>query len=181
MIPLITSLLNIKNLSIIIGALVLVGGVYIKGRYDGADKMKLEYAEEKMAWEKKINETQEKLNTSVQEAIKNYTKDTVTTKEVIKYVKSKPTVVTKFIPDDRCEVPNSFVDLHNKAVDNKTLHELSETTATGISDKKLTDVAATITLNYYQYNEMKTKLETLQNIIKTYKKQQSNLIGIGNE
>lgn len=181
MLPLLAPILTVKNLSIILSAILLAGTIYVKGRYDGANKVMLEYAEEKLAWEKKINETQEKLNASIEDTIKTYIKDTVQTKEVIKYVKSKPTVVTKYIPDDRCEIPNSFVDLHNKAVDNKSLGELTDTNATGTSNRKLTDVAATITLNYYQYNEMKSKLEALQNIVKTYKKQQTNLIGIGSE
>jgi len=180
MIPLLP-LLSIKNLSIALGFIVITGALYVKGRYDGADKVELQYAQEKLVWEQKISEEQNKLDDKVQEAVKEYIKSSGSAKEIIKYVKSKPTIITKYIPDDSCEIPNSFVELHNKAVDNKSLGDLQDNTASGMSSKKLSDVAATITVNYYQYNEMKTKLETLQQIVKNYKNQQSNLIGIGSE
>lgn len=173
--------LSVKNLGIALAVILLAIGLYIKGRSDGANNVRLEYAEEKLAWEKQINDAQAKLNTSVQDTLKDYLKNSVTTKEVIKYVKSKPTVITKYIKDDKCQISNNFVNIHNKAVDSKSLGELTDNTDDGVSNIKLSDVAATITVNYYQYNEMKTKLEALQTIVKKYKQQQSNLIGTSNE
>ena len=77
--------------------------------------------------------------------------------------------------DSKCEIPNTFVELHNKAVDNTKMTELQSLNTSGVSNKKLSDVANTVTLNYYQYNEMKNKLETLQNIVKEYQSQQGKL------
>ncbi len=176
--PLLTSFLSVKNLAIVIGVLVLAIGLYIKGRSDGADKVELEYAQQKIEWQNKITSMQEEFDNAILKNMEDYLAESSKNKEIIRYVKSKPQIITKYVTkdsDNKCEIPNTFVELHNKAVDNTKMTELHTLNSSGPSNKKLSDVANTVTLNYYQYNEMKNKLETLQNIVKEYQNQQGKL------
>lgn len=177
MFALITPFLS-KKAFIIIGILLLLIGVYIKGRYDGVSLMEAQYAQEKIEWENKIATIQSDFDKTLQDTVDYYNKESTKTKQIIKYVKSKPEVITKYVSknsDDNCVIPNTFVELHNKAADNTSLTDLHDIKGNGVSSKKLSDVANTVTLNYYQYNEMKTKLETLQKIVKEYQLQQGKL------
>lgn len=177
MVPLLSSFISKKAIIFAVVLLLLIG-VYIKGRYDGANLLEAQYTQEKLEWQSKISSMQKEFDDAVLKNMEDYLAESSKTKEIIRYVKSKPQIITKYVSkdsDSKCEIPNTFVELHNKAVDNTKMTELQSLNTSGVSNKKLSDVANTVTLNYYQYNEMKNKLETLQNIVKEYQSQQGKL------
>jgi hypothetical protein len=175
----------IKNPLVITGIALAVTlafvGTYVKGRYDGAAKIELEYAKEKATWVSKVDILQSDLQVANDKINKTYNNDTTKIKEVVKYIHTKPKVITKYITveaDSKCEIPQGFVDLHNKAADGVNLGELVDEPLdpNNPSDKKLSDVGKTVVLNYYEYNQMKTKLEALQAQVSNFMKKQKELI-----
>lgn len=175
----------IKNPIVLLGIALAVslafGGIYIKGRYDGAAKVELRYAKEKEAWVSKVTNLQSDLYSANEKINKKYNNETTKIQEVIKYVQAKPKVITKYITieaDSKCEIPQGFVDLHNKAADGVNLGELidNQLDPNDPSDKKLSDVGKTVVLNYYEYNQMKSKLEALQAKVIEFMNKQKELI-----
>lgn len=167
-----------------IAALIIVvslGGVYIKGRYDGSAKVEAEYANQKTEWVTDVFTHQSIFGTQANDILKDYWSSNIVYKDVIKYVKSKPEVITQYVPleyDRKCEVPQGFVELHNKAAAGTSVQELQDIpTNYGVpSDKKLSDIARTVTINYTEYNDMKNQLISLQKTVRKFQEQQEALI-----
>jgi hypothetical protein len=169
----------LKVIGVLLG-LSLLAGVYIKGRSDGSDLKELEYAKEKMEWQQSIINKQTAFDDSVREIFKEYLTDVTITKEVTKYIKQKPEIIKEYVSvesDKRCVIPKGFVSLHNKAVDGVPLSELQNipSDAATPSGKKLSDVSKVVTVNYYEYEQMKKKLIALQKTVTDYQKKQKEL------
>lgn len=104
--------------------------------------------------------------------------ETVSTKVVTKYidriqvVKQKGNEIVKYInkeSDARCELPNSFVVLHDAAAKNE-LPDSTRATDARASDIKLSDATTTVVQNYGTCWEIREQLKALQEWVSEQKK-----------
>lgn len=102
----------------------------------------------------------------------------VSTKVVTKYidriqvVKQKGNEIVKYInkeSDARCELPNSFVVLHDAAAKNE-LPDSTRATDARTSDIKLSDATTTVVQNYGTCWEIREQLKALQEWVSEQKK-----------
>ena len=104
--------------------------------------------------------------------------ETVSTKVITKYidriqvVKEKGNEIVKYInkeSDSKCELPNSFVVLHDAAAKNE-LPDPSRASNAGASDIKLSGATTTIVQNYGTCWEIREQLKALQEWVSEQKK-----------
>jgi uncharacterized membrane protein len=104
--------------------------------------------------------------------------ETVSTKVVTKYidriqvVKQKGNEIVKYInkeSDARCELPTSFVVLHDAAAKNE-LPDSTRATDARASDIKLSDATTTVVQNYGTCWEIREQLKALQEWVSEQKK-----------
>lgn len=167
-----------------IGALAIVlalVGAYVKGRYDGAEKVELEVAQDHIEWQATIDLNQSLFDASVQQFWNSYLQSSTIRKEVVKYVDRDPIIQSVYVPlevDNGCVINKGFVELHNKAVADADIASLQNTDINANkapSKHKLSDVAKTITLNYYEYNQLKDQIIALQQTVREFQAKQEAL------
>lgn len=179
-----TFLLQYKN-KIIIGAilialLTLAGvGLYVKGRSDGVALTEAKVAAEKLAWERQVAELQSKYREDVIAIVTQYDQRVTQFREEIAKLTENPKVVEKYINryipmETRCVIPEGFVELHNRSADGRRLEDNPQNTAKP-SDKTLSQVGRVVAENYYQCNEIRARLEALQEVVRKYQEQQKEL------
>lgn len=102
----------------------------------------------------------------------------VSTKVVTKYidriqvVKEKGNEIVKYVnkeSDAKCELPNSFVVLHNAAAENQ-LPDPARASDAGASEVKLSGATTTIVQNYGTCCEIREQLKALQEWVAEQKK-----------
>lgn len=127
-------------------------------------------------WEQKVAEQNVKiaqLETKAAEITNKVVADTAekvenvktVTKEIVKKV---PVYITKEV-DRNCDVPNSFVRLHDAAV-NVQVPGAASVSDGDTSDVKLSTIAETVVENYGTCNETREKLIGLQDWVKQQKR-----------
>ena len=90
----------------------------------------------------------------------------------IQVVKEKGNEIVKYInkeSDSKCELPNSFVVLHDAAAKNE-LPDPSRASNAGASDIKLSGATTTIVQNYGTCWEIREQLKALQEWVSEQKK-----------
>ena len=162
-------------------AILALGGVYVKGRFDGAAKVEAQYEKEKLTWQVNVATTQGILDTKTDDIFGKYALGNTVTVEKIKYIKSAPVIIDHWIPaeyNNKCEMPKGMVDIHNKAADNATLDELKDIPADyGVpSGKKPSELMSTVSINYLEYNRMKDQLKALQATVREFQEKQEALV-----
>lgn len=158
---------------IIVVVLLLLVGIYWKGRSNGIELMIAKYEAEKLQWQQQVAEMQQTFNLSAQEIALNYKQEVDAYKRALATTK-KETIV-KYVGNGKCDIPNGFVDIHNKAAKGKPLDETPKPNAHQSSGKTLTDTAEVVSQNYYLYAECATKLKGLQAVVKSFQKAQQAL------
>ena len=166
---------------IVVAVLTLAGiGVYVKGRSDGVALTEAKVAAEKREWERQVADLQLKHQKEVADLLADYNSKVDQYKEEIAKLADNPKVVERFIDryvpvQTQCTIPQGFVDLHNKAAQGASLSEIP----TGVNkptDKSLGDVGSIVAQNYYTCNDIRARLEALQQIIIKYQQQQKELV-----
>lgn len=159
-------------------ALLVVGALcYFKGVYSTTIK----YEAEKKAWQDKVEIVQSLLDEEVTKKAQVHTAYVDKIQKVTEYLYRDPIIHNVYVPfesDAKCSINRGFVELHNKAANGASLEELknADTKLNQEPSKvKLSDVAETVTINYYEYNKMKSQLTTLQEIVKDFMSKQEAL------
>lgn len=167
--------------AIIVGILTIAGvGLYMKGRSDGVALTEAKVAAEKREWERQIADLQLKHQKEVNELLADYTKKVEQYQSEIAKLAENPKVVERYINryvpvQTQCTIPQGFVELHNKAAQGAPLSD-NPTNVDKPTDKSLADVGGTVAQNYYQCNEIRARLEALQQIVTKYQQQQKELL-----
>jgi|AntAceMinimDraft_11_1070367.scaffolds.fasta_scaffold14243_5 hypothetical protein len=175
-----------EKIKLIIGAtliaLLALGaiGLYLKGRSDGVALTEAKVAEEKLQWERKVADLQSKYREDIITIVTQYDQTVLQYQEEISKLIDNPKVVDRYINryvpvETQCTIPEGFVELHNKSAEGARLGE-SPSNASRPSDKTLSQVGQVVAQNYYQCNEIRVRLEALQQVVQKYQKQQEDLI-----
>lgn len=161
-----------------IGILAVFTMAYIKGRYDGAAIANAQVYEEKIKWESKVATIQTDYDNKVAELVVNYTaRDKLFRAEIDKLKAKDSQIVRVYIPTTVDSfVPKGFVNLHNTTASGLSLSDADQVSAVDISDKKLSDVANIIAINYNMCNGIALQLQTLQDIVIEFQDKQRRLI-----
>jgi hypothetical protein len=149
----------------LIGALMLFAGVFITG---GLWTQKEYLAEvEKFKQEVARIEKESKAETARIEA---------EFKKNVRIVREKGDVIIQRVPefitkesDDRCDVPNGFVVLHDSASKNE-IPDTSSSTDADPSGIKISEVATTVVGNYTTCHEVREQLSSLQEWVRNQKR-----------
>lgn len=192
-----------RYLAIALVAVVVVAAAYVKGRSDGGAVVEAAVAVERAKWEKKVAEKQEQHNTKVAEIAADYNTKAgkfqaeidrlrarqsakPSSRSIIKTPPGKagpppapdtrPTIDVYVPPKADTTVTKGFVDLHNTAADGVMLANTIKTDANEPSDKKMSDVATTVAINYYQCNALRAQLEALQDVVIEFQMKQRELV-----
>lgn len=141
----------------IVSILLLVLGIYMQGAISNQEKWEAKVAEAKLEAAKKEAQSAE-----------------VTTKVITKYVdkvkivKEKGDVIVQEIPkyitkesDAKCDVPNSFIVLHDSAAKNE-IPDSARASDARTSNVKISGVATTVAENYGTCHEVREQLKSLQ-------------------
>lgn len=172
-----------KYLAAALAAVLLFGGAYVKGRVDGRSIAEAKIEEQRHQWELKVQQAQaaadQQIATITSDADAKIAKYKA---EIDRLKKQKPgtqvveRIVEVYIPQlVDAGIPKGFVDLHNTAADGESLSTTPKPDAVMTSDKKLSDVGSVVAQNYYQCNATAVQLEALQEVVKTFIKQQKEL------
>jgi hypothetical protein len=177
--------LLLKNRALVVAIaitlLVLAGvGVYMKGRSDGVALTEAKVAQEKMEWERQVAELQARHREDVIAIVSQYDQTVSEYREEIENLTNNPKVVEKYINryvpvETQCAIPQGFVELHDKAAEGQSLSN-DPVNPGEITDKTLSQVGRTVAENYYQCNEIRARLEALQQVVKKYQEQQQELL-----
>lgn len=170
----------IRILFVVLVAIALLAGTYIKGRTDGHDLAENDYLQEKVKWQSTIIQSQGELQQSINVTLDKYLKDAVVYRTVIKTIKQDPQVIKIYVPaaaDAACQINKGFVELHNKAIDGVPVEALNVASPNvgDPAESKLSDVAGTVAENYYSCNEVRKRLAGLQEVVRKYQKKQKEL------
>jgi len=152
------------KLGLLIGtfAALALGG-YMSGSYA-----------EKLEWLEKLEQLKHE-EQAKQKDSKEVTKETVIQyKTKVKTIKEKGDAIIREVPiyiqdDDRCDIPNSFVMLHNHAAKNE-VPDSSIRVDDSSSGIKLSEVGTTLTVNYTTYHLVSEQLRQLQDWIREQNK-----------
>jgi len=169
-----------KMIAAALAAALLFGGAYIKGRSDGRSLTEAAVEAEKSKWERKVAEAQADTTSKTDQITADYNKKAALYRAEIAKLKKSKNVDTKIVeayipPKVNTNVPNGFVDLHDRAATGSSLESAPKPTAAEPSDKYLALVASTVAENYYACNEYIARLEALQEVVKTFQKKQKEL------
>lgn len=160
-----------RYLAIALAAILLFGGIYIKGRSDGRRLAEGECAKQIMIWQAKVDQVTYEYMTEI-ETIKNkydHEKDTLHAQLSFLQVFWD----TMLPPKVNCSISEGFVVAHNEAADGKPL---TNKLNTNLSNKKLSDVGRVVTTNYYECNTIRAQLQALQDVIRNYQQKQKQLV-----
>lgn len=179
-----------RYLTIAVVALSAIGGVYLKGRYDGNALCEARVEKARLEWEAKLAEQAARHDENTKQIIKSYdAKVGDLNTEIDKLNKKPPKVIYRYkqkiikvpeyiniyIPKEVDKpVPKGFVDLHDTAAQGKPLQE-NVPNADKPSDKSLTDVGKTVATNYYSCNIIRARLESLQKLVNDFQEKQKAL------
>lgn len=172
-----------KYLTAALAAVLLLGGVYVKGRWDGSALTEAAVAEERHKWEMEVAENQSEYDAKITALAADYNASKSKYQaEINKLKKRKPgtvvieKIVEVYIPAKTDTiVPKGFVDLHNTAAGGMPLSDKPKADAEQPSGKKLSDVGTTVATNYYQCNAIRSQLESLQAVVAEFQKKQKEL------
>jgi hypothetical protein len=123
-------------------------------------------------WEAKVAEA--KLEVAKKEAQSAEVTTQVVTKYIdrVKIVKEKGDVIVQEVPkyitmesDAKCDVPNSFVVLHDSAVKNE-IPDAARASDARTSSVKISGIATTVAENYGTCHEVREQLKSLQEWIR---------------
>ena len=81
MVPLLSSFISKKAIIFAVVLLLLIG-VYIKGRYDGANLLEAQYTQEKLEWQSKISSMQKEFDDAVLKNMEDYLAESSKTKKL---------------------------------------------------------------------------------------------------
>lgn len=155
-----------------LAAVLIVGGIYWKGRSDGKAIIEAKYAEEKIRWEQQIADMQQNFNQSATEIVEGYQDQLASYKRTIEDLKKNK--VIKYVGKSDCKVTNGFVDLHNTTAKGKSPAD-PKPGAYEPSNKNLNEVASAVSQNYLICAENADKLKALQEVVKSFQKAQQSL------
>ena len=172
-----------KYLAAALAAVLLLGGMYVKGRSDGKALTEAAVAEERHKWEIKVAETQSETDVRIANLANEYRSDLGRYQAEIDKLRSRSPetrvverVVRVYVPQTAdTTVPRGFVDLHNTAAAGRPLADSPAADAAQPSERRLSDVGTTVARNYYQCNATRAQLEALQAVVAEYQKQQREL------
>lgn len=164
-----------------LAAVLLFGGAYLKGRSDGTALTEAAVAADKLKWEQQVIEARNELDIKTDQITAEYNKKTAIYRaEINKLTKSiavGPSIVQTYIPQKvDTNVPNGFVELHNRAAAGSTLDPAPKSNAGELSNKSLVLVTSTVVENYYSCNQYISQLEALQEVVKTFQNKQRELV-----
>jgi hypothetical protein len=140
-----------------IGAILLIGSVYLYGGYGTEMKWRKVAAELKADMDKKVALSEKN---SKQIVTKYVTKTKVIKEKGDVIIKEVPKFITKDA-DANCVVPKSFVLLHDSAAKNEVPDSSKGVDGT-TSGTKLSTIGETITINYNNYHQLSERLKALQ-------------------
>lgn len=140
-----------------VGALLLIGSVYLYGGYGTEMKWRAEAAKLKADMDRKVALSEKHSKEVVTKYITKTKvvkeKGDVIVKEVTKYVNKDA--------DANCVVPKSFVVLHDSAAKNE-VPDSTKGIDGATSGTKLSTIGETITINYNNYHQLSERLKALQ-------------------
>ena len=165
----------------IIAGLLMAGavGLYLKGRSDGVALTEAKVAQEKLKWERIVADNQIKHETQVAMIQASYASMVDQYKNEIAKLAENPKVVERYINryipvNTQCTIPQGFVELHNQSAAGAKLND--NPVNSGVDSKKsLSEVGSTVAENYYNCNDVRARLQALQQIVIQYQKQQKEL------
>lgn len=160
--------------AIVLVVVLLLVSTYLKGRASGIEKMTLQYEAEKIVWQQEIATQQNLFNLSTQEIATTYKHEVDSYKRALATVSEKETIV-KYVGTGKCDIPNGFVEIHNKAAKGKSLEETPKINSHQPSGRSLTDTATVVSQNYLLYADCANKLRGLQSIVKSFQAAQKAL------
>lgn len=140
-----------------VGALLLIGSVYLYGGYNTEMKWRAEAAKLKADMDRKVALSEKQ---SKQIVTKYITKTKVVKEKGDVIIKEVPKFITKDA-DANCVVPKSFVLLHDSAAKNQ-IPDTSKGIDGTASGTKLSTIGETITINYNNYHQLSERLKALQ-------------------
>lgn len=155
-----------------LAAVLVVGGIYWKGRSDGKAIIEAKYAEEKIRWEQQIANMQQNFDQSTTEIVENYQQQLDAHKRAIETLKKNK--VVKYVGESKCQLTNGFVDLHNTTAKGKEPSD-PKPNAYQPSNKTINDAATAVSQNYLICAENANKLKALQEVVKSFQQAQQAL------
>lgn len=159
---------------VVVIIILLLFGVYWKGKQAGINLMTARYEAEKIEWQNTIAKLQMSFEEQSKEIASNYNSQIEAYKRALATVSKKETIV-KYVGANKCEIPKGFVEIHNKAAKGKAIEDTPKADSHQPSGKQLSDTAATVAHNYYLYSECSTRLKGLQAIVKSFQQAQQAL------
>lgn len=162
--------------SIALAVVIILLGVYVKGRQDGANLTELKYSAQRQEWEAKLHQAELDILATNNMIVNDYIEEAAKVQAEINRLSKRPKIVYKYISKRvNVPVPKGFVELHNIAAKGEHIGKPSPG-ADQPSDKKLTDVVSVIATNYYQCNAEKAQLKALQAVVDNFQKKQKELL-----
>ena len=146
-----------------VGVVLLIASVYLYGGYGTEMKWRAEAAKLKADMDRKV-------------ALSEKNSKQIVTKYVtqVKVVKEKGDAIKKLSEhvkeaDARCDVPKSFVLLHDSAAKNE-VPDTSKGVDGTTSGVNLSTVGETVTINYNNYHQLSERLKALQDWVSSQEK-----------
>jgi hypothetical protein len=176
-----------------LAAVLLLGTVYVRGRYDGSAIVEAAVAKEKAAWQVRVAQVQGASDVKAQQVADDYALRAAAYQKQIDELRNRPPRVRVLWKDRIVEkeverivrvyvpaaadpaIPRGFVDLHNTAAAGLPLSTEQKPNAGEATDKKLSDVGETVAANYYQCNAVSAQLEALQKVVREYQQRQQEI------
>lgn len=138
-----------------IGGLLLIGSVYLYGGYGTEMKWRAEAAKLKADMDRKVALSEQ----HSKQVVTKY----ITQTKVIKEKGDEIKKLSKHVKeaDAKCDVPKSFVLLHNSAAKNEVPDTSKgvDGTSSGVG---LSTIGETVTINYNNYHQLSERLKALQ-------------------
>ena len=138
-----------------IGSLLLIGSVYLYGGYGTEMKWRAEAAKLKADMDRKVALSEQ----HSKQVVTKY----ITQTKVIKEKGDEIKKLSKHVKeaDAKCDVPKSFVLLHNSAAKNEVPDTSKgvDGTSSGVG---LSTIGETVTINYNNYHQLSERLKALQ-------------------
>ena len=138
-----------------VGTILLIASVYLYGGYGTEMKWRAEAAKLKADMDRKVALSEKKSK----QIITKYVTQTKVIKEKGDAIKKLSQHVKE--ADAKCDVPKSFVLLHDSAAKNEVPDSTQGVDGTA-SGTKLSTIGETITINYNNYHQLSERLKALQ-------------------
>jgi hypothetical protein len=154
-----------RTLAGYVATFILIVSVYISGALLNEAKWEKEVLKKDLQISQLETKAAQKTTEVVEKVVTKVIKVKGETREIIKNV---PVYITKE-DDSKCDIPNSFVQLHDMAAQGKVPDSTSVPDA-GTSDIKLSGVATTVSENYGTCREIREKYLGLQDWVREQEK-----------